>query len=101
MDVLGNKSDENEEIDLLVCVPCGGSSRPVYGSLRAACYECKTPVWVSVSGQKALRERAALRPFCMNCAKLRVENSDEKPTAEIVPGAIDEIRRHLLRISEN
>ena len=101
MDVLGNEN--KEEIDLLVCVAGGASSssRPVYGSVRANCYECETPVWVSVSGQNALRARPKLRPFCMNCAGERVKNSEEKPNAEIVPGAIDEIRRHLLKIGEN
>ena len=100
MNILGNKSEE-EDIDMLVCVPAGGSHNPVYGSVRADCYECKTPVWVSVSGQKALRERKTLRPFCMNCAHKNIQNAEEKPTAEIVPGAIDELKRHFLKINNN
>ena len=100
MDILGNKTPD-EDIDMLVCVPVAGSSRPVYGSVRANCHECKSPVWVSVSGQKALRDRKDLRPFCMNCAAKNMEDSDEEIKAEIVPGAFDELRRHFLKIDEN
>ena len=100
MNILGNQPEE-AELDMLVCVPAGGSQRPVYGSLRADCHECKTPVWVSVSGQKALRERKNLTLFCMNCAAKHLADADEKTTAEIVPGAFEELRRHFLKIDEN
>ncbi len=100
MDILGNKPTD-DDVDMLVCVPVAGGSRPVYGSVRADCFECKSPVWVSVSGQKALRDRKDLRPFCMNYAAKNMENTDEEIKAEIVPGAIDELRRHFMKIDEN
>lgn len=101
MNILGNKSSENEDIGMLVCMPVADGTRPVYGSVRADCYECKMPVWVSVSGQNALRERKELRPFCMKCAGKKMENTTEEIKPEIVPGAIEELRRHFLKIDEN
>jgi len=101
MNILGNKPESDDDEDMLVCAPVSSSPRPVYGSVRADCGECKSPVWVSVSGQKAMRERGNLRPFCINCASRKIGESDEKPTAEIVPGAIEELRRHFLKINEN
>jgi hypothetical protein len=63
---------ENEDIDMLVCTRTTDSIQPVYGSIRANCAECGLPVWVSQSGQKALRERAALKPFCIECAQKKM-----------------------------
>jgi hypothetical protein len=96
------ESEDTEiDVDILVCTSTGGSARPTYGSVRAECGECKSSVWVSVSGQKAMRERKTLRPFCMSCASEKINESGEKPKAEIVPGAIDELIRHFLKINEN
>lgn len=101
MDILGNKLSEEDEIDMLVCVPVSDGTRPVYGSIRAVCHQCKNAVWVSVSGQNVLRERKDLRPFCMQCAAKEMENTTEEIKAEIVPGGIEELRRHFLKIDEN
>ena len=86
---------------MLVCTQVAASPRPVYGSIRANCAECAAPVWVSVSGQKAINENENLTPYCIECAKAKVENSQEKVESKIVPGAIDELRRHFLKIGEN
>jgi hypothetical protein len=101
MDILGNKPPEDEEIDMLVCIPVAGGTRPVYGSIRAVCHQCKTAVWVSVSGQNVLRDRKDLRPFCMSCAAKEMKNATEEVKAEIVPGGIEELRRHFMKIDEN
>ncbi|HMS41240.1 MAG TPA: hypothetical protein PKE69_13505 [Pyrinomonadaceae bacterium] len=101
MDILGNKPPEDEDIDMLVCVPVAGGARPVYGSIRAACHQCKSAVWVSVSGQNVLQTRKDLRPFCMDCATKEMETTDEEIKAEIVPGGIEELKRHFLKIDEN
>lgn len=95
-DILGG-----EEPDMLVCARTAGMPRPVYGSLRADCMFCSAPVWVSVSGQKAMREKKNLKPACIECAAEKMKDSDEEIKAEIVPGAIEELRRYFLKIDEN
>lgn len=90
-----------EDINMLVCARTSGSPRPVYGSIRANCAECQSPVWVSVSGQKAMKKDGNLKPFCIECAKEKVESADEKVKAEIVPGAIDELKRYFLNVENN
>ena len=92
---------DEEDIDMLVCTRTAGTPRPVYGSVRADCAECKSPVWVSQSGQKALKERKNLRPFCIECAQAKMLASDEEIKSEIVPGAIDELKRHFLKVNNN
>lgn len=92
---------KNEDIDMLVCTRTTDTSRPVYGSVRANCAECASPVWVSQSGQKALKKRHSLRPFCIECAREKVKETDEEIKAEIVPGAIDELKRYFLKVNEN
>ncbi len=92
---------ENEDIDMLVCTRTVNTLRPVYGSVRANCAECKSPVWVSQSGQKAMNERRNLQPFCIECAQIKMRETDEEIKAEIVPGAIDELKRHFLKVNDN
>ncbi len=43
---------KNEDIDNLICAKTAGMPRPVYGSVRADCLICKSPVWESASGSK-------------------------------------------------
>ena len=95
-DILGG-----EEPDMLVCARTTGIQRPVYGSLRGNCLFCSAPVWVSVSGQKTMQERKNLKPACIECAAEKMKNSDETIKAEIVPGAIEELRRYFMKIEEN
>ena len=90
-----------EDINMLVCARTSGSPRPVYGSIRANCTECQSPVWVSVSGQKSMKKDDNLKPFCIECAKEKVESAEEKVKAEIVPGAIDELKRYFLNVENN
>lgn len=92
---------EEEEPTMLVCARTAGMPRPVYGSLRGNCMYCQSPVWVSQSGQKAMKGNANLKPACIECAAAEMENSDEEVQAEIVPGAIEELRRYFLKIDEN
>ena len=90
-----------EDINMLVCARTSGSTRPVYGSIRTNCTECQLPVWVSVSGQRAMKKDDDLKPFCIECAKEKVESADEKVKAEIVPGAVDELKRYFLNVENN
>jgi len=91
---------KEDEIDILVCARTTGMPRPVYGSVRADCLECKSPVWVSASGQKAMAGNKNLKPCCMECAHEKMKDDDDVK-ASIVPGAIDELRRHFLKIEDN
>jgi len=90
-----------EEPEMLVCARTAGMPRPVYGSLRAGCIYCKSPVWVSVSGQTAMRGNKNLKPACIECATEKMKNSDEEIKASIVPGAIEELRRYFMKVDEN
>ena len=90
-----------EEPDMLVCAGTAGMPRPVYGSLRANCMFCRAPVWVSVSGQAAMKGKKNLKPACIECAAEKMKNSDEEIKAEIVPGAIEELRRYFLKVNDN
>jgi hypothetical protein len=90
-----------EDVGMLVCARIANFGRPVYGSLRANCRECKSKVWVSVSGQKAMSENKNLKPFCIECAAEKMRNSDEEINASIVPGAVEELKRHFGKIEEN
>lgn len=92
---------ESEDLNILVCTRTSNAPRPVYGSVRANCAECETPVWVSQSGQKAIKERGNLQPFCIECAKIKMNETDQEIKSEIVPGAIDELKRFLLKVEEN
>lgn len=92
---------ENEDIDMLVCTRAADAARPVYGSVRANCAECESPLWISQSGQKAMLKRKTLTPFCIQCAQIKMRESEEIVKSEIVPGAIDELKRHFLKVNEN
>lgn len=89
------------EVNMLVCSCTEKSPHPVYGSVRARCDECGASVWVSLSGQKALGSDETLTPFCVECAKEKVADAGDRVKAEIVPGAIDELKRHFLKVREN
>ncbi len=88
-----------EDTQILVCTRVG-EIRMLYGSIHATCSECNSPIVVSESGQKAIRDRKNLKAFCMQCAKIKME-TDEEIKAEIVPGAIDELRRYFMKIGNN
>ncbi len=92
--------EKDEETDILICAKTAGMPRPVYGSVRADCLICKSPVWVSASGQKAMKGSKNLKPSCIECTREKMK--DEKDIkASIVPGAIAELKRYLLKIEEN
>ena len=95
-DILGNDEDEKQ---MLVCMRVS-QIKPVYGSIRTDCAECKTAVWVQLSAQKALKAGRKLIPYCMECAKKEMEG-EEDIKAEIIPGAIEELLRHFTNIGNN
>lgn len=92
--------NEIQETDILICAKTEEMTRPVYGSLRADCLECRSPVWVSASGQKAMKENVNLKPCCIECAGERMKN-EKNIQASIAPGAIDELKRYFLKVGDN
>lgn len=91
---------KEDETVILVCAKTARMPRPVYGSVRADCLECKSPVWVSASGQKAMKGNKNLKPCCMECANEKMKDDDDIK-ASIVPGAIEELKSYFLKIEEN
>jgi hypothetical protein len=47
-----------------------------------------------------MQKNPALIPFCIECGFEQM-SSEEKAKAQIVPGAIDELKRHFSKIREN
>lgn len=97
-----NNKDNNEDQDegILICIEATGKRPVIYGSILAACNNCQRSVWVSLSGQKAIRENSALKPVCPKCGFENM-SKDERSKAQIVPGAVDELKRHFAKIREN
>ena len=93
---------DEKDYDVLVCAPVGNFGRPIYGSLRGNCLDCNVAVWISVSGQKAMRENANLKVFCMECTSQRMEaETGEEIKISAVPGALEEIKGYFGKIGEN
>lgn len=92
----------DNEPEILMCVKVE-QMQALYASVRGHCTKCQSPVWVSESGQKALRNNSKLQIYCMECAMKQIEADDsgEKPTLKAVPGALQELRRHLSKVGNN
>ena len=91
---------EAEEPQLLMCVKVA-QMRALYGSTRADCAKCRTAVWVSVSGQAAIKENPKLQICCMECATKEMQQSGEDMKFSVVPGAIEEMIRHFRKTGQN
>ncbi|MEP6925291.1 MAG: hypothetical protein ABI954_12565 [Pyrinomonadaceae bacterium] len=93
---------DDEEPEILMCVNVE-QMKALYGSVRGHCRKCQSPVWVSESGQKAVRQNSKLQIYCMECARERIEMDDsgEKPTLRAVPGALEELQRYLSKVGDN
>jgi hypothetical protein len=53
----------------------GGPASVAQGSMKLACEDCKADVWLAKSGQKFMRENAAV-VVCMQCAAVRLSAYD-------------------------
>ena len=88
-----------DDIDMLVCArtgigtgSIGGDVLP--GSVWDKCRECGASVWISLSGQQAMKRSTKLAPFCMECASLKHKDvADLK--VQIAPGSLRELKRYL------
>jgi hypothetical protein len=92
----------DEEPNILMCVGVE-QMKALYGSIRANCTKCQSPVWVSESGQKALRQSGKLLVYCMECAteQINMDESGKKLMLKAVPGALQELRRYLSKAGDN
>lgn len=93
---------DDHEPNILMCVAVE-QMKALYGSIQAHCTKCQAPVWVSESGQKALRASRNLLVYCMECATKQIEadESGEKLQLKAVPGALQELRRYLSKAGDN
>ena len=80
-----------DEVAVLMCLPVEGDpSRYITpGSKKCQCNDCGTKVWVAPSGQKLIKEKAAI-VVCMNCAYARMKK--EPGHLEITGDQVEEIR---------
>jgi hypothetical protein len=80
----------SEERNALVCARVADLKRPTPGSIQSACGPCGAAVWVSVSGQRAFRQREHTI-LCVQCS-MKVVAADPDVRVEIAPGAMEELR---------
>lgn len=60
------------------------------GSIKKECFDCEKEVYLSLSGQKMLKESSEILICCINCLKI---NEETKFSA--VPGAFEEFNKHI------
>ena len=98
LNILGDKPDDEEQI--LMCVRVEQLTG-LYGSVRAECVRCRHAVWVSMSGQTAVKQNPKLQILCAECATKKMQNSLEENKFQVVPGAIEEMIRHFRKTGQN
>jgi len=90
------KKDEEEDIDILICARPEELPEVLKKSIWAKCHQCGATVWVSISGQKAMKKSDKLKPFCSQCAFAKVQEAgDETEEIQPVPGALEELRKYI------
>jgi hypothetical protein len=90
-----SETPPEEEDDWLICMAVNPKIPALSGSIKRSCALCQTTVWVSVSGQKAMRGNAKLVPVCMKCGEEKLENDPEASPLQLVPGAMEELQQYL------
>lgn len=85
---------KDEEVDLLVCARTKNNPDVLKGSIWEMCRECGTSVWISLSGQRALKQSKKLVPFCIECATKKHPNP-ENMEVKAAPGSLQELRNYL------
>ncbi len=87
------KKDE-EELDILICARTKDSADVLQGSIWEMCRECGTSVWISLSGQRAMKNNKKLLPFCIECGYKKQKDSGDTEI-QIAPGSLQELQRYL------
>lgn len=70
----------------------------VSGSEQRVCFECDHRVWISLSGMKveATYTDGKVKFKCLECTAVDFQNNPElAKTADVVPGAVEEIIKHV------
>ena len=84
--------DDEEEI--LVCARTANNPDVLKGSIWDKCRECGASVWISLSGQRALKQSPKMVPFCLECAtKKQLLSGDMEVKA--APGSLQELKNYL------
>lgn len=76
---------------ILVCMPVAAMLHPIAGARSVPCADCRDLVWIAPSSVTVMDRATAI---CMGCAIARFRKSDDGLDVAILPGAIDELRRH-------
>ena len=85
---------KDDDIDVLVCARTQDSADVLKGSIWDKCRECGASVWISLSGQRALRQSPKMVPFCIGCAtKNQLLSGDAEVKA--APGSLQELKDYL------
>lgn len=89
-----NSENNEEDIDILVCARTQNNPDILKGSIWDKCRECGATIWISLSGQRALKQSQKLVPFCIECAaKKHLHSADFEVKA--APGSLQELRNYL------
>ena len=88
------QANDDEEIDILICARTADAPDVLKGSIWDKCRQCQSSIWISLSGQRALKQNKKLVPFCIACA---YEKHPNPKAGEVTaaPGSLQELRKYL------
>ena len=91
---VGDKAPDADDFDMLVCARTGEGQDVLPGSVWDKCRECGSSVWISLSGQRAMKRNKKLVVCCLQCA---YRNHKNTPGLEVqaAPGSLQELKRYL------
>lgn len=94
MDKNKKKPQDDEESDILVCARAGSGTDVLPGSVWDKCRDCQSSVWISLSGQKAMKLNKKLVPCCLDCFAKKHKNTEDMEV-QVAPGSLQELKRYL------
>ena len=83
-----------EEFDVLICARTGETPDVTRGSICDKCCDCQSAVWISLSGQGAMKRNKKLVPLCIQCAYKKHKGCKDLEV-QLAPGALQELQRYL------
>ena len=94
MDKKQKSPKDNEEMDILICARTSDTPDVLKGSIWDKCRECKSSIWISLSGQRAMKGNKKLVPFCIACAYKKNPNP-KAGEVTAAPGSLQELQKYL------
>lgn len=88
------QTPKQEELDILICARTKDSADVLKGSIWEMCHECGASVWISLSGQRAMKGNPKLVPFCIECAYKKHKDTKDMEI-QAAPGSLQELQRYL------